>query len=98
MKKHNVTQLSILHSDIQGFELRMLDGCAEALKNKKIDYFFISTHSNEIHQACIEKLASYHYQIVCDANLDESFSVDGLIVAKRKDAAGPERIEISKKK
>ena len=98
MKKHNIPNLNILHSDIQGFELKMLEGCKEALENETIDYFFISTHSNELHQECINKLVSHQYQIVCDANLNESYSMDGLIVAKRKDAAGPERIEISKRK
>ncbi len=98
MKKHRTPHLNILHSDIQGFEFKMLEGCKEALRSEAIDYFFISTHSNELHQDCIDKLISHGYHIVCNANLDESYSMDGLIVAKRKDAVGPERIEISKRK
>ncbi len=98
MLKHNIDHLSILHSDIQGYELQMLEGCNVALTENKIDYFFISTHSNELHQSCINKLKSHHYVIVCDANLDESYSVDGLIVAKRTGVSGPEMINISKRK
>lgn len=98
MKKHKVNHLSILHSDIQGFELKMLEGCKDALQTKKIDFIFISTHSNELHRDCLEKLKSHRYQILCDADLDESYSVDGLIVAKRDGAAGPDFIEISKRR
>jgi hypothetical protein len=97
IEKHKITHLNILHSDIQGFELKMLEGCATALHDGTIDYFFISTHSNELHRECIESLRSFNYAILCDANLDESYSVDGLIVAKRKGVAGPEKIEISKR-
>ena len=97
MRKHGVEHLNILHSDIQGFELKMLEGTKEAMQNGKIDYFFISTHSNELHSACIEKLKSFDYQVLCEANLDESFSVDGLIVAKRSGVSGPANIPISKR-
>ena len=97
MIKHGIQHLNILHSDIQGFELRMLEGSIAALQNQKIDFVFISTHSNKLHVACVEKLKSYQYQILCEANLDESFSVDGLIVAKREGAAGPNQIIISKR-
>ncbi len=97
MMKHGIKHLNILHSDIQGFELKMLEGSIAAMQNQKIDFFFISTHSNKLHAACIELLKSYEYQILCEANLDESFSVDGLIVAKRKDAAGPKQIVISRR-
>ena len=97
IKKHSIPHLNILHSDIQGFELKMLDGCATALHDGAIDYFFISTHSNDLHSQCIERLRSFNYNILCDANLDESFSVDGLIVAKRNGVVGSEKIEISKR-
>ncbi|NOT76821.1 MAG: hypothetical protein HOP08_18000 [Cyclobacteriaceae bacterium] len=97
MKKHSISHLNILHSDIQGYELKMLDGCKDAMNASKIDYFFISTHSNELHQLCIDKLKRHEYLIVCDADLDESFSVDGLIVAKRRGTEGPDIISISKR-
>lgn len=97
MKKHHISRLHILHSDIQGFELKMLEGCQDAFKNKSIDYFFISTHSNELHQACISKLKSNGYRILCEADLDASFSVDGLIVARLYEVAGPGKIEISRR-
>jgi hypothetical protein len=96
LKKHSISHLSILHSDIQGFELKMLEGASNALQKQSIDYFFISTHSNELHKSCIEKLKAFGYSILCEADLDQSYSVDGLIVA-RSSAAGPSTIEISKR-
>jgi len=96
MKEFNVGFLDILHSDIQGYELNMLKGANTALSNKKIGYAFISTHSNELHQNCIEELKKHGYIIVCDANLDESYATDGVIVAKLPGTPGPDSIVISK--
>ncbi len=98
MKKHGMNHLNILHSDIQGFELKMLEGCKDALQNRSIDYFFISTHSKDLHHACIAKLRSSQYEILCEADLDESYSVDGLIVAKLIGVPGPTYVDISKRK
>lgn len=94
---NKMTHLSILHSDIQGFELKMLTGARHSLIEGKIDYLFISTHSNELHQGCIDYLINLDYKILCDANLDETYSWDGLIVAKHKNISGPDSFEISKR-
>jgi hypothetical protein len=74
----------------------MLKGAEKALAEKKIGYLFISTHSNQLHQDCITLLKIKGYLIVCEANLDESYSVDGIIVAKLPEIAGPSFIENSK--
>jgi len=92
-----IPHLSILHSDIQGFELRMLAGAKNSLTNGKIDYIFISTHSNDLHRSCIDYLMNYDYKILCDANIDETYSWDGLIVARHKNISIPESLQISKK-
>jgi hypothetical protein len=92
-----ISRLTILHSDIQGFELKMLEGAAHHLQEAKIDYIFISTHSNELHADCIEYLKGFDYQILCDADLDETYSWDGLIVAKHIRVRGPNTLHISKK-
>jgi hypothetical protein len=96
--EHNgINYLDILHSDIQGFELRMLKGAKSYLSRGAIGYVFISTHSNELHEACKAHLLSLRYTILCDANLEETYSWDGLIVAKHVDAAGPNKLKIHKK-
>lgn len=96
MKEFKVDVLDVLHSDIQGYELKMLQGAKEALGNKKIKYVFISTHSNALHQQCIDELKKYDFVIVADANLDESYASDGVIVAKLRGMPGPDSIGISK--
>jgi hypothetical protein len=96
MKEFKVGFLDILHSDIQGYELKMLKGAAKTLGDHKIGYAFISTHSNELHRQCIDELKSYGYVIVADADLDESYATDGVIVAKLPEMAGPDSLQISK--
>ena len=97
LRSNNIPRLNILHSDIQGFELKMLTGSSQYLQEGKIDYIFISTHSNELHSDCKRYLVKFGYQILCDADLDETFSWDGLIVAKHKNVAGPDKLVISKR-
>jgi hypothetical protein len=92
VRMKRIDKISILHSDIQGFELKMLEGAQKSCDNKIIDFVFISTHSNELHEQCIEKLHNYNFNIICSFNLDESFSVDGLIVAHKSEIKLPEEI------
>jgi hypothetical protein len=95
--KHRIPVLNILHSDIQGYEANMLRGAEESLRKKRIGYIFISTHSNELHRECREILESHGYEIVCSADLDESYSWDGLLVAKNPHTPGPKTLTISKR-
>ena len=98
LAKHRIPFLNILHSDIQGYEANMLRGAEESFRKKRIGYAFISTHSNALHDECHELLTGYGMEIVCSANLDESYSWDGLLVAKSPHAAGPNTLAISKRK
>jgi hypothetical protein len=82
MSDNDISFIDILHSDIQGFELEMLHGAIRALTNRTIGYVFISTHTNKIHQECLEYLHANKYVLVCEADLEASYSLDGLIVAK----------------
>lgn len=89
-------KVAICHSDIQGYELNMLKGSINNLD--KIDYFFISTHTNEIHKECIDFLIHNGFLILCSHNMDESYSYDGLIVAKSKSVInGPTNLNVSKR-
>lgn len=96
--KRGIPKLNILHADIQGAELPMLEGASQMLKRRNIDFVFISTHGNPRHYPCLEFLESMDYKILCAANSDESFSLDGLIVAKNPEISLPRRIEISLRK
>lgn len=80
--KFQIDSIDILHSDIQGFELQMLKGSAGLLSSSRIKNLFISTHSNELHYQCIEYLEGHNYSIEHSIDLDQTYSWDGLIVAK----------------
>jgi hypothetical protein len=95
--ENKINHLNILHSDIQGHELAMLEGGRGFLTAGSVDFIFISTHSQKLHTGCLEKLKTYGYTILADADMNETFSYDGLIVAKHCSVKFPETIEISKK-
>ena len=46
--RHNISYIDILHVDIQGFEMDMLQGAEATLSQDKVGYLFLSTHSNEL--------------------------------------------------
>ncbi|MEX1188545.1 MAG: FkbM family methyltransferase [Bacteroidia bacterium] len=94
-KEKNIEFIDVLHSDIQGFELEMLQTMPQMVKNRAIGYIFISTHSKELHYGCIDWLRENGYEILCHADLENSFSEDGLIVAKDPAYAGIDSIKIS---
>ncbi len=92
-----IKRLSILHADVQGAEADMLRGAKRMLSNQKIDYCFVSTHSDALHYECIDLLKEQGYIILASADLHETYSVDGLIVAKCGTIEKPETLPITKK-
>ncbi len=97
-QQNNIEFLDILHSDIQGFEADMLEGSHQMLSQKRVGYIFVSTHSNELHDTCFQVLKDkYHYELVASANIDESFSWDGILVMKQAGYPGISKVEISKR-
>ena len=78
--------IDILHSDIQGSELEMLNDIAPLLDEKKVGYLFVSTHAQELHYSCVDLLKKHDYRIVASADFaNETFCFDGIIVACHKD-------------
>lgn len=94
---YKISHVHILHADIQGAEVDMLHGAETNLQARKIDYIFISTHGNPLHDQCRRHLQERNYTIIADANLDETFSFDGLLVARRTELPGLPPVPISKK-
>ena len=80
--KHGISRLALLHADTQGHELDVLLGATNSLSSASIDYLFLSTHTNELHRLCLERLRSNRYRILADIDLLETYSFDGLIVAQ----------------
>ncbi len=97
-KTNKIDFIDVLHSDIQGSEYEMLLGAAETIRDRRIGYIFISTHSNKIHYQCITFLELNDFKILCHADENETYSYDGLIVAKSIFYSGLESIQISKNK
>jgi hypothetical protein len=86
IKDKSINYIDMLHSDIQGLELEMLEDIKPLLKDKKIKYLFVSTHSNEIHMKAKKTILECDYRIIADADFDtKTFCMDGIIVACHKD-------------
>jgi hypothetical protein len=82
VKERKIDFIDLLHSDIQGFELEMLQDIVPLLLEKKVGYLFISTHSDSLHVNCIQLLESCKYKIIASADFEtETFCYDGIIVA-----------------
>jgi FkbM family methyltransferase len=82
VKDNNINYIDILHSDIQGYEHEMLDDIIPLLKQKSINYIFISTHSDELHYNCLKILKEHKYRIIASADFEtETFCYDGIILA-----------------
>ena len=97
LSNKNIPFLDLLHSDIQGYELQMLEGASNSFLQGKVGYVFISTHSNQVHDACEKKLIDYGHVILHSINLDDSYSEDGLIVAARPDSPRIPVFQLSRK-
>jgi hypothetical protein len=82
MRACGLDRLTLLHSDIQGHELDMLTGAATALAEHRIDWLFVSTHSQHLHQAVITKLQDFNYRIEVSSDFEtHTTSFDGFIMA-----------------
>lgn len=94
MCRSGLDWLDVLHCDIQGFEVEMLEGADAALKDRRIGYCFISTHSQALHDRCADVMLARGYRIELAADFDhETTSFDGVIFAVHPDLprvyAGP---------
>lgn len=83
LREKGIGHVDILHADIQGHELDMIRGAQQTLGRGAVDYIFISTHHNFLHYRCIDELKNAGYAILAEADLLETCSTDGLIVAGR---------------
>lgn len=82
VSERNLIAINILHSDIQGYEIEMIDGAKNSLQKKMIDYVFISTHSQDLHSSVINKLTNYGYRVDVSSDYENhTTSCDGFILA-----------------
>lgn len=95
IRDKGILHVDILHADIQGYELQMLEGARESFAAKIVDYVFVSSHSNFLHYRCIETLERSGFVILAEADLLETYSTDGVIVAGRRGLPRLEAIPIT---
>jgi hypothetical protein len=87
METHALQRLHVLHADVQGAELDMLDGAAATLGRSAVDYMFVSTHSQEGHLAVRETLRRHGYRIEVSSDVDDQTTAfDGLVFASARPA------------
>lgn len=83
--KHQFIEL--LHLDIQGAELPFLRSIDFDNIRNRVRLMFVSTHHSSIsgskstHQDCVSTIVNGGGTIICEHDVQESFSGDGLIVA-----------------
>ncbi|HVU38026.1 MAG TPA: FkbM family methyltransferase [Opitutales bacterium] len=94
---HQLDRIAILHSDIQGAELDMLKGAERTLRAGRVDYLFISTHGDDLHDACAKFLEERGYTVIASANVSQSYSADGVLVAKRATLPAPGFIPLARR-
>ncbi len=97
IREYRIDHVDILHSDIQGGECDMLRGASQSIEANKIDYLFLSTHSNRLHYECKAFLEDRSFVILASADTEQSYSADGLIVAKSGHVGGVNPIPIALK-
>jgi hypothetical protein len=82
VSQRGIAELHVLHSDIQGYELEMLQGGKTFLSENRARYVFVSTHSESLHDSVIEQLRSYSYRIEVSSGFDtHTTSSDGFVLA-----------------
>lgn len=87
LERKKINYVDLLHVDVQGWELKMLQGAINSVKKNKIRFIFISTHHHTIshdllmHQKCLNFIKNNGGFIIAEHSIFESYSGDGLIVA-----------------
>jgi hypothetical protein len=81
-RARKIKKLDILHTDIQGFEAEMLEGAQDVLTRRRVQYLFISTHSQPIHAAIVGQLDNLGYRVEISSDFDlQTTSFDGFVFA-----------------
>ncbi|MGH6788153.1 MAG: FkbM family methyltransferase [Pseudolabrys sp.] len=82
LQSRGIAHLDVLHADIQGHEVEMLVGSRQSLERATIDYLFISTHSQPLHNKVIEELGRFGYRIEAASDFEhDTTSYDGFVFA-----------------
>src|SRR5262245_16649548 len=81
-RDRKIKRLDVLHADIQGFEVEMLQGAEGVLAKRRVDHLFIATHSQPIHREVVDRLRVQGYRVEISSDFDvQSTSFDGFVFA-----------------
>lgn len=94
----SLDRIDLLHADIQGAEVEMLTGCTRLMDERRVGYLFISTHSPDLHTACLDRLRTRDFIILADVDPRDSYSVDGLIAARAPWYPGVGPVSVSRRR
>lgn len=94
--RFDVSFAHIIHADVQGAELELLKGSERTMRASRIGYFFLSTHGARLHSNCMRFLRDRGFLIITSHTRRESFTADGLIVARHRSFDGIGEVRISK--
>jgi Methyltransferase FkbM domain len=87
-RNRKIKQLGILHTDIQGFEVEMLQGARDVLAKRRVHFLFISTHSQAIHGTILGGLNELGYRVEVSSDFDvQTTSFDGFVFASSPEVA-----------
>lgn len=75
----------------------MLRGAEKTINAGRVDYAFISTHSNDLHRECETFLRDHNYEIIASVDLDDVYGPDGVVVGRLKTVEGVGPIAVSLK-
>lgn len=90
-----LNRIDILHADVQHAEHAMLLGSEGTLRRNLVRFAFVSTHSAELHTLCRDHLLRHGFRILADADLEDTYSTDGIIVACHHTVTNPPHVSIS---
>ena len=74
--------IDLCQMDVQGLEAEVLEGAQEVLQTGKVKTFLIGTHSQKLHDDCINLLVENGYVIEYD-NYNTREQPDGILVASK---------------
>jgi len=101
VKRAGLTDVDLVHVDIQGSEIDLLLDLPNVLQETKIRFIFVSSHdlvisgSPTTHQDALRILQENGAFIICEHSVSESYSGDGFILASFFEADKSLKIAIS---
>lgn len=99
---HDLDRIDVLHLDIQGAELAVLESCRGLIGDGRVRFVVVSTHHHTIsgdpqtHRRCIDLVRDLGGHVIAEHTVLESFSGDGLLVASFDGTDAGFRIELSR--